>query len=88
MSGKTNIRGNRLETEIERSREESNWKKVIELAEHLKARNQPGLGKLILEKSGRCRAVLPSIITASFFSINLDKLQLDDYIYRLSSDLC
>ncbi|KAK3872534.1 hypothetical protein Pcinc_022393 [Petrolisthes cinctipes] len=46
MSGKTNIRGNRLETEIERSREESNWKKVIELAEHLKARNQPGLETL------------------------------------------
>lgn len=43
MSGKV-IRGQRLETEIERSREESNWKKVIELAEHLKSRNQPGLG--------------------------------------------
>lgn len=44
MSGKAN-RANRLETDIERSREESNWKKVIELAEHLKARNQPGLGR-------------------------------------------
>lgn len=50
MSGKTNIRGNRLETEIERSREESNWKKVIELAEHLKARNQPGLGKVMVQE--------------------------------------
>ncbi|XP_050738425.1 tetratricopeptide repeat protein 7B-like isoform X1 [Eriocheir sinensis] len=45
MSGKV-IRGQRLETEIERSREESNWKKVIELAEHLKSRNQPGLETL------------------------------------------
>ncbi|XP_042212941.1 tetratricopeptide repeat protein 7B-like isoform X6 [Homarus americanus] len=45
MSGKTN-RAKCLETEIERSREESNWKKVIELAEHLKARNQPGLETL------------------------------------------
>ncbi|XP_071524615.1 tetratricopeptide repeat protein 7B isoform X2 [Panulirus ornatus] len=45
MSGKAN-RANRLETDIERSREESNWKKVIELAEHLKARNQPGLETL------------------------------------------
>ncbi|KAK8402737.1 hypothetical protein O3P69_000821 [Scylla paramamosain] len=45
MSGKV-TRGQRLETEIERSREESNWKKVIELAEHLKARNQPGLETL------------------------------------------
>lgn len=43
MSGKV-IRGQRLETEIERSREESNWKKVIELAEVLKDRKQPGLG--------------------------------------------
>lgn len=45
MSGKTN-RANRLETDIEKSREESNWKRVIELAEHLKARNQPGLETL------------------------------------------
>ncbi|XP_069961151.1 tetratricopeptide repeat protein 7B-like isoform X2 [Cherax quadricarinatus] len=45
MSGKT-TRANRLETDIERSREESNWKRVIELAEHLKARNQPGLETL------------------------------------------
>ena len=45
MSGKV-TRGQRLETEIERSREESNWKKVIELAEHLKSRNQAGFGKL------------------------------------------
>ncbi|XP_045133542.1 tetratricopeptide repeat protein 7B-like isoform X2 [Portunus trituberculatus] len=45
MSGKV-TRGQRLETEIERSREESNWRKVIELAEHLKARNQAGLETL------------------------------------------
>ncbi|XP_047473412.1 tetratricopeptide repeat protein 7B-like [Penaeus chinensis] len=45
MSSKTN-RANRLEAEIERSREESNWKKVIELAEHLKSRNQTGLETL------------------------------------------
>ncbi|KAK7066570.1 Tetratricopeptide repeat protein 7B [Halocaridina rubra] len=45
MSGKTG-RGNRIEAEIEKSREESNWKKVVELAEHLKARNQPGLETL------------------------------------------
>ncbi|XP_037776218.1 tetratricopeptide repeat protein 7B-like isoform X3 [Penaeus monodon] len=45
MSSKTN-RANRLEAEIERSREESNWRKVIELAEHLKSRNQTGLETL------------------------------------------
>ncbi|XP_042866728.1 tetratricopeptide repeat protein 7B-like isoform X1 [Penaeus japonicus] len=45
MSSKAN-RANRLEAEIERSREESNWKKVIELAEHLKSRNQTGLETL------------------------------------------
>ncbi|XP_066988567.1 tetratricopeptide repeat protein 7B isoform X10 [Macrobrachium rosenbergii] len=45
MSGKTG-RGYRLEADIEKSREESNWKKVIELAEHLKSRNQAGLETL------------------------------------------
>lgn len=35
-----------MEADIERSREESNWKKVIELAEHLKSRNQSGLETL------------------------------------------
>ena len=44
MSSKTG-RGYRLEADIEKSREESNWKKVIELAEHLKSRNQAGLGE-------------------------------------------
>lgn len=29
----------RMENEIEKSREESNWKRVIELAEQLKTRN-------------------------------------------------
>lgn len=29
----------RIETEIEKSREESNWKRVIELAEQLRSRN-------------------------------------------------
>lgn len=29
----------KIETEIEKSREESNWKRVMELAEQLRARN-------------------------------------------------
>lgn len=34
--GRNNVR---LETEIEKSREESNWKRAIELAEQLKNKN-------------------------------------------------
>lgn len=37
----------RIETEIEKSREESNWKRVIELAEQLRSRNA-AQGRLIL----------------------------------------
>lgn len=37
MAGKG--RSYRIETEIEKSREESNWKKVIDLAEQLKVRS-------------------------------------------------
>lgn len=37
----------RIETEIEKSREESNWKRVIELAEQLRSRNQ-AQGRLTL----------------------------------------
>lgn len=39
-------RNYRIEADIERSREESNWKKVIELAENLKSRNQSGVETL------------------------------------------
>jgi hypothetical protein len=34
----------RIETEIEKSREESNWKKVVDLAEQLKLRS-PDFGE-------------------------------------------
>jgi hypothetical protein len=44
MAGKG--RSYRIETEIERSREESNWKRVIDLAEQLKSRS-PDFGKLL-----------------------------------------
>lgn len=43
MAGKS--RSFRIETEIEKSREESNWKKVIDLAEQLKLRS-PNSGEL------------------------------------------
>jgi hypothetical protein len=36
----------RIEVEIEKSREESNWKRVIDLAEQLKSRT-PDFGKLL-----------------------------------------
>jgi len=36
----------RLETEIEKSREESNWKKVVDLAEQLKLRS-PDSGEFL-----------------------------------------
>lgn len=39
MAGKGNRNWVRIETEIEKSREESNWKRVVELAEHLKERS-------------------------------------------------
>ncbi|XP_076056869.1 tetratricopeptide repeat domain 7 isoform X2 [Oratosquilla oratoria] len=42
MSGKSG-RGNRIEADIEKSREEANWRKVIELAEQLKTRNASGV---------------------------------------------
>ena len=38
MTTKSN-KGMRLETDIERYREESNWKKVIELSEQLKVKH-------------------------------------------------
>lgn len=40
----------RIETEIEKSREESNWKRVIELADQLKSKNaaQGKLGLMVL----------------------------------------
>lgn len=40
MAGKARNNINRLETEIEKSREDSNWKRVIELAEQLKTRSR------------------------------------------------
>jgi len=36
----------RIETEIEKSREESNWKKVVDLAEQLKLRS-PDSGEFL-----------------------------------------
>ena len=39
-------RSYRIETEIEKSREESNWKKVVDLAEHLKLRS-PDSGEFL-----------------------------------------
>lgn len=43
MTAKSN-KGVRLETDIEKCREESNWKKVIELSEQLKSKhNSQGL---------------------------------------------
>ena len=43
MSNKA-VRSNRIEAEIEKAREESNWKKVIELAEQMKSsRNFSGI---------------------------------------------
>lgn len=41
----------RIETEIEKSREDSNWKKVIELAEQLKIRS-PNYGKIMCSQGG------------------------------------
>ena len=38
MSNKT-ARSGRLQTDLERFREEGNWKKVIELAEQLRSQN-------------------------------------------------
>lgn len=38
MTNRSN-KGVRLETDIEKCREESNWKKVIELSEQLRAKN-------------------------------------------------
>jgi hypothetical protein len=43
MAGKG--RNYRIESEIEKSREESNWRKVIDLAEQLKLRS-PNSGEL------------------------------------------
>ncbi|GLH01190.1 Tetratricopeptide repeat protein 7B [Gryllus bimaculatus] len=39
MAGKGSRNWVRIETEIEKSREEANWKRVVELAEHLKQRS-------------------------------------------------
>ena len=41
-------RGKLLEADIEKSREESNWKRVIELADQLKTRHAPGFGNKII----------------------------------------
>lgn len=45
MTGRGRNNAVRIETEIEKSREDSNWKKVIELAEQLKIRS-PNYGKI------------------------------------------
>jgi len=39
-------RSYRIETEIEKSREESNWKRVVDLAEQLKLRS-PDCGEFL-----------------------------------------
>jgi hypothetical protein len=39
-------RSYRIETEIEKSREESNWRKVVDLAEQLKLRS-PDCGEFL-----------------------------------------
>jgi hypothetical protein len=39
-------RSYRIETEIEKGREESNWKKVVDLAEQLKSRS-PDFGEFL-----------------------------------------
>lgn len=46
MANRTRNNTVRLETEIEKSREESTWTKVIELAEQLKEKS-PQLGYII-----------------------------------------
>ena len=42
----------RIETDIEKSREESNWKRVVELAEQLKAKSASQGKRLVV--SGNC----------------------------------
>lgn len=46
--GKGNVR---IESEIERSREESDWKRLIELAEQLKTRS-PNHGNVFVVQKG------------------------------------
>lgn len=47
MTGRAKNITNRIEVDIEKNREDSNWAKVIELAEHLKEKS-PEYGKLDL----------------------------------------
>lgn len=47
MTTKTRYTTVRIETDIEKNREEQNWTKVIELAEQLKDRS-PNFGKIIM----------------------------------------
>lgn len=50
MAGRTKSVATRIELEIEKSREESNWPKVIELAEQLKEKSRD-YGTVLKHKS-------------------------------------
>uniref|UniRef100_T1IQL9 Tetratricopeptide repeat protein 7 N-terminal domain-containing protein n=1 Tax=Strigamia maritima TaxID=126957 RepID=T1IQL9_STRMM len=71
MSGKSSRTTTRIELEIEKHREESNWKKILEIAEQLKTRISSGLGKLLT----RASSSLPTSDILVAFVVGESKLE-------------
>lgn len=73
MATKT-TKGVRLEQEIDRNRDDSNWRKVRELAEQLRARPPGGMGKThsLLTVIGQCFSALCSIRIAAVLTKTVD----------------